>query len=377
LSRIELTSPFLSGVLRVKSSAEADPIVFRSGETLNGRIVEAIDDRHAVIRLGGYDLPVESQVPLSKDMEGYFRVEATHPQVILKFIPAGETADLQVDTLLKKYLPFDFSPESLFGKLATLWEMKAGTIPFRMQDTVDRLSALLQGFSIRQPFTIDPEHLREIVSRGGLFFERKLRDLVETQTEDQYDQRVKEDMKGLLLELKAQLKSLASLGSDPDRVLPGSKDMLSSVDQLLQKIEAYQVLNLSPSTHPEKIFLLLPLWFHDNLQLVEMNLSLPRPDGDRSSSDEHSILFLLDLPEWGRVSIGVKIRGKGLYCRFTVSDPDLSAFLIEAFPELSAQLNRIGFQPHLDVSVESPEKMVQAWVSEIGERGKSWLNIVI
>ena len=81
-----------------------------------------IDDHHAMIQLKGNDLLVKSQIPLSKNMEGYFRVEATYPQVILKFIPEGEmpegeVADQQIDLLLKKYLPFDFPTEGLFEEL--------------------------------------------------------------------------------------------------------------------------------------------------------------------------------------------------------------------------------------------------------------------
>jgi hypothetical protein len=341
-----------------------------------------IDDHHAMIQLKGNDLLVRSQIPLSKGMEGYFRVEATSPQVILKFIPEGEMpgeerVEQQIDLLLKRYLPFDFSKEDLFEQLSKLWGMKGEMIPLGMQSTMDRLRSLLQGFSIGEPFSLDPEHLREIVTQGGLFFERKLRDLIETQTEDQYDQIVRGDMKGLLMELRSQLKSLMSLGIHQEEASLPLKEIMGNLDQLLRKIEGYQILNLNASNHPGKVFLLIPLWFQNNLQLVEMNLSLPRPDGDRSSSGEHAIFFLLHLPDWGRVSIEANMKGKGLYCRFTVSDPEVSTFLNDAFPELRARLNRIGFQPHLAVSIESPEKMVQTWLGELEERREAWLNIVV
>ena len=210
--------------------------------------------------------------------------------------------------------------------------MKGGIVPLRMQRTMDRLTALLQGFSIRKPFSLDPEHLQEIVTQGGLFLERKLRDLVETQAEDQYDQIVIGDMKGLLMKLRGQLKSLMALGNHQGEAPLSLKDMVSSLDHLLRKIEGYQLLNLNPSNHPGKIFLLLPLWFQHNLQLVEMNISLPRPDRDRSASGEHAIFFLLHMPGWGKMSIEVKMKGKTFIAGSRFPIRKYPPFLARPFP---------------------------------------------
>jgi hypothetical protein len=104
-----------------------------------------------------------------------------------------------------------------------------------------------------------------------------------------------------------------------------------------------------------------------------MNLSLPHPDGDRPSSGEHAIFFLLHLPDWGRVSIEASMRGKGLYCRFTVSDPEVSTFSMMPFQ------NSGSFEPdRLPTCLlpRQPGKMVQTWLRN-WERRETWLNIVV
>jgi flagellar hook-length control protein FliK len=77
------------------------------------------------------------------------------------------------------------------------------------------------------------------------------------------------------------------------------------------------------------------------------------------------------------MSVKVKMKGKGFYARFEVSDPAVSTFLSRSFPELQTRLNQIGFQPQLSISVGTTEKMAQALLSEIGEGSESLLNIVI
>jgi hypothetical protein len=377
LSKIDFPSGFLSKIIRVASRSEKNGPLFRVGEILQGRVVEQIDDHHAILQIKGENLWVENHIPLSKNMEGFFRVETTDPQVILKLISEEERVDQPIASWLKKYFSSDFSLEDFSEELLSLREMRTDAIPPQVRDTLEHLFTLFDRFSIGQPFSLDPNRLEEIVIRSGLFLEQQLRHLVETHTKDECHQIVMEDLKGLLIKLRAQLRSLFSTGGSPGSSSSVSKEIESGLEKILNKIEAYQLLNLTLSQSQGKIFLLLPLWFENNLQFVEMNISLPRFDSDRSEQEGISIFFLLNLPGWGRMSVKVKMRGKGFYARFEVSNPAVSAFLSRAFPELQARLNQLGFQPQLSISVGTTEKMAQALLSEIGEESESLLNIVI
>ena len=368
--------PSLPRMIHLKSSFQEDLSFFRIGEVLEGKVVKQIDDHHVLIQMRDHDFLAESHLPLQPDMKGHFRVEAADPQVILRLIPEGEREDLSIASWAIKFLAGNSSLKNLSKALESLWAMKPEEIPPPVRNTVEQLRTLLHGFSLQEPFSLGPEDLQKFVNQSGLFFEHQLGRLVESHEKDRFDQVVMKDLKGLAIRLRSQLRSLLSSGNSPGKHLATLKELVRGLDRLLDKIEGYQILNLHSSDPQEKIFLLLPLWFQNHLQFVEMNLSQQASGRDLSESEEISILFLLHLPEWGEVSIEVKVRGTGLYCLFKVTDPEVSTFLNQAFPDLERALNRIGFQVQVGISVEDPEKIPQSFVSEQME-SESLLNIVI
>jgi flagellar hook-length control protein FliK len=183
------------------------------------------------------------------------------------------------------------------------------------------------------------------------------------------------DLKGLLMKLKSQLNSLLVQNeiSEPTAM----KDLVKGLGQFVDKIELYQLLNLNQADAQGKILLFFPLWVQNNLQFVELNFSFPRQDGEAPEKEGLSILFLLHLPDWGRMRIEVRVKGKGLYCSFMVSDPEVKKVLNQALPELSRKLNRAGYEPLFQVSVESMERMGQSLVPDMEKWTDSLLNIVV
>ena len=100
MASIRIDSPFspLSETLSLEPSSGEEALRLQRGEVLEGRMVEWIDDHHAVLQLNGQDHLIESQFSLPGDLEGHFRVEANSPQVILKFICRGKGRILSVRT---------------------------------------------------------------------------------------------------------------------------------------------------------------------------------------------------------------------------------------------------------------------------------------
>jgi hypothetical protein len=304
-------------------------------------------------------------------MEGFFQVEATSPQVILKIIPEEGREGPQIGTWVRQHLSDHFPLEDLSQKLLGLCELKAEGIFPSVSDTAGRLLGLLARFSL------DPNHLQEHLLQSGLFFEHRLQRLIETHMEDQGNQLVEEDLKALVKKLECQMTSLSLLGNHQGKNHQTMDELMGGLDQLLNKIEEYQTLNLNPSNPQERIFLLLPLWVENHFQFVEMSLSLPQSDKENSSSEEISILFLLHMPGWGRMTVEVRMTGKGLSCRFHLSDPEIGDFLRSAFPTLNSRLEQKGFHSQLSISIESLENIVQALLGEslIGE--ESLLNVIV
>jgi len=368
--------PPLSRMIHLKSSLQGDLSFFRIGDVLEGNVVQQIDDHHVMIRMRGHDFLAESHLPLCLNMKGHFRVEATDPQVILKLIPEGERENLPIASWATKYLTDAPSLESLSRAMLSLWAMESEAIPSSLKATAEALRALVGRFSLQAPFSLDANDLQEFMTRSGLFFEHQLGHLIESHEGDLFDQVVTKDLKGLAFRLRGELESFLASRNSPEKHLATLKEIVGGLDRLLHKIEGYQILNLHPSDSQGKIFLLLPLWFQNQLQFVEMNIFPPPSDPDLSDSEGISIFFLLHMPEWGKVSIEAKVRGKGLHCLFKVTEPEIATFLSQAFPDLERALTKIGLQAQLGVSVEEEEKLPQSFLSEEMEK-QSLLDIVI
>ena len=376
--RIDYPSPPLSETLSLEPSSGEWSALFEMGEVIEGRMIEWIDDHHAVLQLNGQDHSVQSQFLLPQNLEGRFQVEATWPQVVLKWIPEEEEKYALSGPQQRQYLPNEGGNALMvdLGKaLSELAEMGNGALPFPVQTSLKDLLALLEHFSISPSLT--PEQTEEMVLRSGLFFEGRLKALVESRLKDQEGPLITGDVKGLMIKLKSQLGVLSSSGSISKEDLAIIQGSEKGLEEILRKMEGYQFVNLPSPDSDGKYFLLLPIWFQNGLRFVEMALSLPRRDSEGKRRGGISILFLLDLPEWGKISIAVSVKEKVLYCHFTVPDQQVSDFLGRYVSELSARLVRLGFDPQLGVSVDSPEEMTRTFLEEIGGNRDPLLNCVV
>ena len=382
MASIRIDSPFslLSETFSLEPSSGEEPLRLQMGEVLAGRMVEWIDDHHAVLQLNGQDHLIESQFPLPGDLEGHFRVEANSPRVILKFIAEEKDEFSLSGPQLRQYLPDEVEDafvENLGNALLDLMRIGNEALPSPVQTSVKNLLALLERFSIPSSSFPVSGQMEETVLRSGLFFEGRLRSLIESHLNGQEDRVIEGDLKGLLARLKSQLEALSSPAGMPKEISSVLEETEKGLDRILQKVEGYQFLNLPSPDSDGKFFLLLPVWFQSRLRFVEMALSLPRRDSEGAGRKGISILFLLDLPGLGKISIEVRVKEKALYCRFSVSDPKASLFLGRHVPELHTRLVRLGFDPQLSLSVDSPEKMTQTFLQEIGGERNPLFNLVV
>ncbi len=364
----------------VKSDEEALSRLFRDGEVATGKVISQIDAHHVILRFKGHNLLVETHIPLVEQEERMFRIETTSPQVILKLLPEGVASDSPADWL-KKYLSYDVPGGDLVEKLSGLWKTDTEAFPTGIRETVQQFLKLLRALSV-EDLSQNPAFLREAITRSGLFFENKLKQWGEGDLKETVASLLKGDLKGLLLTLRSQLNSFSSpIGSQNGGVQEGELSVIEhlgkGVDQLVQKLELFQLLNLVQSDPQEKIFLLLPLWFENHPQFLELNISLPRQGSKDREEGSLSILFLLDLPQLGRMNIDVKMKGKSLYCMFRVTDPEVSKFMDPFLSDLKTRLSGLGFQPYLQLSTEPFNRASSSLINEVGEELKSLLSIVV
>jgi hypothetical protein len=76
------------------------------------------------------------------------------------------------------------------------------------------------------------------------------------------------------------------------------------------------------------------------------------------------------------LTLEARMKGENLYGLFKVSDPGVASFLEENLTGLKERLSGLGFDPQLNVSVETPEESSRNLLSEMGAVN-SLLNIVI
>jgi len=275
MNRIDSPTTLPSRAIRIDPRGPKNTSVFRPNEILEGEILEQVDVHHTLIRLKGHDFLAESRLSLPEGTKILLQVAATYPQVILNPVSGEEKNNLFVEFLLKKYLPIHLASGPSPVSLSKLNEMISGRLPPRLRETLEELFALLSPFSTEELLHADPNHLREVVARSGLFFENKLKHLTEARTGDPLEKMVREDLKGLSVNLNDQLKSLSQSGDDRREGSVPLGKIGSSLDQILDKIEGTQVLNLFSSEDRQNIFLLLPLWLPNDLYFVH---SLPPPN---------------------------------------------------------------------------------------------------
>ena len=349
--------------------------LFRLGDQVQGRVLQQIDGHHFSLQLGGRTVVVESNVslPLSADLT--FRVEEAGPRTLLKWLPPETLEDAPAISFLKRALAADIPLDQLAAKLSHLEQVK--WMAPAEKETWKQFLHLFHRFSLSDLESQGPPLLEKLFSQSGFFWESKVQRWIEGGGKEPADPLVREDLKGLALKLLDQLKGLAG-SSGPELGKPGTlEELKQDLGSFLQKIELYQVLNLRPSDSPDRFFLFLPLWLGNQLQFVEFNLSLPREKSAPEKGNGFSVLFLLNLPDLGKVRIEVQIKEKDLFCRFVVSEGEVSEFLKQNLSLLRERLEGLGFQPSLQMTAGPVEMEKEIYLRDLEGESQALLSVVI
>jgi hypothetical protein len=345
------------------------------GEVLEGIILGQEEPNHFLLRIKGQDLKVETQIPLPASGRISLEVEAVTPQVILKLLSANRTGDLGALSQLKKYLGETVPLGKMAENLSALGKMNLDSLPPAIQKTIQELKTLLSQYSLS--FLADPQTLQEKVFQSGLFWENRLQQLIQKKGEDAFRQVNRKDVKGLLSELKSQLQGAVMTEGMDGKGLSKAENWAQGVDAYLQKIEAYQFLNQRYADSSEKWILLLPLWIGQNLQFLELGLGFSRGEGGLPEKNDASLLFLLQLPEIGRIRIEVTVRKDALFCQFGLADPSFQAWIQQNLPALEERLVALNFHPSFAVTQTPLEEGKEAIVLRLEENAENLVSLII
>ncbi len=364
--------------LKILSPPDSVPVnkipPLNPGEILEGTVLARKEPDQFFIRIKGQNLWVKSQIPLPAEGKLSLEVETVAPQVLLRFrsAPGEEAAALgQLKKILGESVPLG----NLAEKISLLGKTNLAPLPADIQKGVQELMTALAQYA--PPFLTDPRTLREKISHSGLFWENRLQDSIQKGEEGDFLQANRQDLKGLLLKMKSLLQGAPSLGGGEGLILPKAEERLQALEPYLQKIEAYQLLNQRYGESSEKWLLLLPLWFGQELQFLEMSLGFSGEEGASSSKEETSLLFLLTLPKTGKIKVEVVIRKDDLFCRFHPAASSFQEEIQRNVPELENRLRTLGFHPSFSVSPSCLEEEKEAIVSRLDENGENFVSLII
>jgi transcriptional regulator with XRE-family HTH domain len=314
---------------------------------------------------------VESRVPLPISREFTVRVEETEPKVILKLLSPQAPGELQLSSLLKKYLGSDVSLEFLADRLSLLAKGGFQEIPPSVKGSLENFRSSLR--SLPDLSALQPETLRALAEKSGIFWENKIKNWMEGTRGEPLSRILQEDLKGLGMKLLAELQGAGGQEGDPLRVEILKRDL----EAFLLKVELYQVLNLRNPEPTDRLYLIFPFWLGSHLQMAELNLSFPKKERRPEGEEEFSLLFLLNLPSWGKLRIEVQIRERALFCRFWVGDAQAAESIRLGLSALKTRLEKLGFEPHLQASVDGEEIPTGAVAQELGKEAPSLLSVMI
>jgi hypothetical protein len=349
---------------------------FQEGEILEGMLLEQIDPSHAVLRIRGQNLLVENRLPLPRGEALQLQVEEIAPKVILRLLTPPDSEESPLAPILRRNLSADVPTEKLIFWMGQLAKTPLENWPPEIREGVRLLLSFFQPDAFAESGSLKPSQMKEMLLQSGLFLENKLFQLLKGSNPE--GSRIRHrDLKSLLLLLKSGIEGLLTRKASGDEAST-VRELSQGLDQLLQKIEFFQLMNAQPEDPREKMFFLIPFGFQTQPQFVEVGLFFqPREHREGEKGEETKLLFLLHFPDWGKVKIELKVYDRKLYGQFFLTDPQVADFVAQGFSALTARLAEVGYQGYFQVVHESPERIESSLWEEMVRDSQSVFNIIV
>jgi hypothetical protein len=262
-------------------------------------------------------------------------VDFLEPQIMLHIIEQEPTIEGEAASLLRQRLPgltdqdktLIAFPEKLVSSIILL----GGRAP---QSTLEKLrSFVADTLDSQQPLT--PERLMRFVRDGGLHYESKLFRAIAENSSD-LAAIADRDLKGLLLGALKDLEAGAG-GGVPRRAIAGQLDHL----------EIQQAVNLLAQLEGQPLQIRIP--FFTGAGFTDVALAVQRDgkgqgEDSRTAAEGYTIMFLLDLDDFGRIRIEAHLKALDLRVIFYVDQEDSAVLLRREIPAFAATLKAVGYR---------------------------------
>ena len=305
------------------------------GQEINAIVVSELDDGRIVLNVGGSLIEANNPGGLAPGQNLRLRVDFLEPQIMLHIIEQEPTIEGEASSLLRQRLPgltdqdktLIAFPEKLVSSIILL----DGTTP---RSALEKLRSFVADIlDNQQPLT--PERLMQFVRDGGLHYESKLFRAIGENSSD-LAAIAEHDLKGLLLGALTDLEAGAG-GVVPRRAIAGELDHL----------EVQQAVNLLAQLEGQPLQIRIP--FFTGAGFTDVALSVQRDGKGRSeesktAAEGYTIMFLLDLDNFGRMRIDAHLKALDLRVIFYVDREESAALLRREIPAFAATLKTMGYR---------------------------------
>jgi hypothetical protein len=305
------------------------------GEEISAIVVGELDDGRVVLNLGGVLIEADNPGGLAAGQNLRLRVDFLEPQIMLHIIDQELTLESEAAGLLRQRLPgLTRENETLIGlqeKLAAPEMLLDAGMP---QVSLEKLRNFIADI-LDNHRPLDPERLMQFVRDSGLHYESKLFRAV-AENSPSLATIADGDLKGLLLGALGDLETGAIWG-EPHRAIAGQLDHL----------EIQQAVNLLAQLEGQPLQIRIP--FFTGAGFADVALSVQRDGKGRGeesgkSSLGYTIMFLLDLDNFGRTRIETHLKGQDLRVLFYVDQDDSVALLRRELPGFAVTLKAMGYR---------------------------------
>jgi hypothetical protein len=305
------------------------------GQELDALVVEELEGGRLLVKIGVTLIDADSPGGLVAGQHVRLRVEQLQPNVVLHITGVEPTIEAEAARLLRSHLPAHADSgellDSLQNELAVLTSPLADATPTsaKLANLRESIAALLASGT---PLT--PEKLAVLARDGGLFYEAKLFTAAAKDFERMLNI-ADHDLKGLLL---------AALQESQARAF--STGLQHALSAQLDNLETQQAVNLLAQLDGGAFQMQIPFFtgagFSTAALAVEQDGHAPADEQGKGNGG-YSLLFLLDLENFGRTRIDAHITAKELRAIFYVDREGSLRSIRQELPAFRETLTALGY----------------------------------
>jgi hypothetical protein len=325
------------------------------GQELDALVVEELDGGRLLVKIGATLIEADGPGGLRAGQQVRLRVEQLQPNVVLHITDLEPTIESEAARLLRTHLPAhaDYGEllDALQLELAAYVDPQTDTGP--TPDTLAKLrvsiATLLAG-----GIPPTPEKLEVLARDGGLFYEAKLFDAAAHDAE-QLPAISDHDLKGLLLSALQESKARAF-----------SAGLQNALSAQLDNLETQQAVNLLAQLDSGAFQMQIPFFTGAGVSTAALAVEQDGhgPAGNQArEKGGYSLLFLLDLKNFGRTRIDAHIDAKEFRAVFYLDREGSLRLIRQELPGFREMLMALGYRdvllaakPLRELSQEKREK---------------------